>query len=142
MNYKELIGRILGEISEITQFLQNDKEAVKKITPDLIRDMKKLKEWMAFFKNVNDRGFREANIDIKQLQLESTRSSSISEEDKKIILQTKEIERDLKKAKLIASETKEKVKKTEKERKEQKNRASKRLKTFKTLGNDSKWIPL
>ncbi|KIC71165.1 hypothetical protein DB44_EN00020 [Candidatus Protochlamydia amoebophila] len=141
---KNPIEPLLSQITEILHKIQNhDGSISNNLTPQIIEEIERLESAIALFNDVNQKTFQDANIDVENLKIDSSRSHMISDKDKRVLKQAQEIEKDAKKLQFAFSKIMERGQKVSVKKEDPlKQKIKERRKRFKPLGGDKNWIPM
>ncbi len=145
MDIKSPIEVLLMQANDILRYFHDHKGSIaENMTPKLLEDLDKLEQAFAQFKELNEKVFKESNIDVERLKAEAMRSPNYSQKDKKLFQRAKEIEREARNMQLSLSKAMERGKRENAGASKDplKRKIKERRKLFKPLGGDKKWIPL
>jgi hypothetical protein len=141
--------KMLAQIVELMETIQKNKEPLKGITPELMKEIEQLEAQLAEANKTAQKLLKENSIDPKATRIDAMLSKQIPAKEKraferatKITRDTKilknEIDKTLAKKKLKNSRNLANTKKTDVNKKQIKERR----KRFKAIGGDKNWIPL
>lgn len=143
MQHQDVIQRLLKQITEIIELIQQKAGNLSgKIAPEAIPDFNKLKESVALFKAANQKGFRDANIDIGALKNGIQESEVVSEADKLLLEDVNKVQKNLTQVRSLLEKKEKQNAEALESNKEHKQKMKERRKSFKSIGGDKKWIPL
>lgn len=138
-------------IQKIMDIIQNSNKPIK-ITPELSEEVENFKTALREFKEAQDKISALYNLDandLKSMREEALASLNVKSSDKQLIKQALNLENEacaialgLSLAREQKSKSRHKEKKSTKEQNVNKRQIKERRKTFKSIGGDSKWIPL
>lgn len=149
MDNERLENKMLSEIEEIIQAIQNHKEPISKnITPEVLKQISDLEEAIGVLSELQRTAFEIAGIDQEKLKEEVLASTDINPKSKNLINRAESITREATTVKLALSKAIKKRKSSKKVLKSKEDDAAtkqevrERRKLFKSIGGDSSWIPL
>lgn len=140
MEEKKSIDQLIMEAGDLLKIIQEKREHME-LNPEILKKVEGFKKVAQWIKEKNERIFNQSEINIDALTEKTLLSEKIEEKTKQSIKQSKQIQEDGKK---ILGETSKKIKEktNEEEMSSAHQKKKERRKLFKSLGGNSKWIPL